>query len=359
MLHSKCVRRVAIAAAASFAAVGVGLAQDQEGADIPFAFTSDGYYVRIGYEYSNIQTGHVLGAGTVVGNGQEMFNGTFDDYIDRNGFSAEFGHVGPCEFDCVPDFVNGWFGKVQHARGESSFNSGYQVGVGGITGVGFTYLEPITSEPGNPTGVIGGAGFGVQTSGQLSNSWTLALGGVNLSVYEDQNTRFQVGTGLYYENLDTDSTAQAYLDFNGVRDTRFGQTYTLNTKDDYYGVRISPTFEFRPGGSNFEFSVGAHLDLSYHEGRGEYLQSNTRFGTQFDQRRSYNDSDFSVGGGFDVGVGYRFNPKTMIKANYTFSRLADATVFTAPANPNQQANAGFRSDSLDRHFGMISLQRSF
>lgn len=325
----------------------------------------------VDYQASWLKNTHSLGGGTVVfGNGgpaNERFGGTFGSWIQRNGVRAGFRTSG--------DYGDGKIGKFplvgayidyEGAWGEEDYLGNSAIGVDGVNRLGFTFLE---QNPMYGTGVIAGAnGFGLDSRGELDNSWHRVNLGLKISVPgfdegpdDNEGLRVRGRLGLFYETLDTDATGRSDLTFNGAPFNGFYQNYGLNAKDEYFGIRLGTHIGLPPClDGKFKTSIGADLYLGYHTGEGHYAQqTGVGGGMQVNQSLTYSRSGFAVGAGVSLGASYEFAPGWRLGSKFELSYLPQVTSFSAPQNPSEQANAGFSSHSATRAIVSIGLRKRF
>ena len=140
---------------------------------------------RVGYQSSWLKNTHSVGGGTVVygggGPANEKFGGTFSDWIRRDGVELGFrtsGDYGDLKLGKLP--VVGAYLEYEGAWGNEGYQGTSAVGVNGVTGVGFTFLE---QDPIYGNGVIANAnGFGLDGNGELDNSWHRLNLGLKVSI---------------------------------------------------------------------------------------------------------------------------------------------------------------------------------
>lgn len=326
----------------------------------------------VDYQYSRIENTHSMGGGTKVlsggGPGLEVFGARFGSWIERDGMKLDF--RASVRDATRKDSYGGFdiYGGYEGAWGKESYSGNPMVGYDDVTAVGFTYLRPL---PGPNTGVIADdPGFGLQSDGELNNSWHRVNLGLKIaspfgvapsedgSGYAGFKIKHRIGA--FIETLDTEASGRTDLTYGGSVYSGYNQSYELDAKDRYVGLRLGTRVSLPSQlDGKLRFAVSGDLYLGYHTGEGYYSQYTEVSGSPLTQTDSYSKDGFTVGAGLSASATYKFASGWKIGANAEWSCLPDVTSFKAPQNPDEQDYAGFSSERATRIFTGIRLTRSF
>ncbi len=340
---------------------------------IPGTETCLRLHTTVKYEYSRIKNTHSVGGGTTVygagGPENERHTGTYGDWIDRDGFGIGFRFSGDYgDLKIAGQSVVGVYGSYEGAWGDGGYTGNSMVGYDNVTSVGYTFLEPDAMYG---TGVVTSTnGYGLASTGQLDNNWNRVNLGLKIAPGfldkggtggERTYPRVVGRLGVFYEDLGTSASGQSDLTFNGAPVGGYYQNYDLNAEDRYFGIRTGAHVGFHPClDGKLKTSIAADLYLGYHSGKGSFSQvTGVGGGNTVVQQQYHSDSGLTLGAGVSATASYEFAKDWRIGAKVEWSYLPKVTSALAPANPSQQGQAGYSSESAERWFGALRLQRTF
>jgi hypothetical protein len=323
-----------------------------------------------GGSYSWLQNTHEVGGGTIrygnPGSQNEVFNGSYNDFITRTGVKVG-GYVGFAEKKDLGIFnVTGGYLAYEGAWGTESYNQGSEVGVGGVTLVGYTYYQPYNV---NQTGISSTInGDRIDSWGELDNSWNRVNFGLKGDWCDFDEEDFGHGglkirsrIGLFYEDLNTNGEGESIFTrtigtpINGIY-----QNYQFETQDQYFGFRVG-TDIIAPSLLNGKLraSLSPDLYLGYHTGEGRFQQSTGTGGGTAYFSDQYSTENFTIGAGITAKLDYSLDNNWRIGAKVEWSYLPQVTSLKTPDDPSEIPTSGFSSQNAQRVIGTFRVSRRF
>lgn len=310
--------------------------------------------------YEQVANNNSLGGGTVVRPGGERFVFGFSDYISRVGGGLNFeyglGDYGGHLFG-LGNAKTFLYGSLDYSAGDAKGSGSAEVGAGGVSGVGFTFLEPDGG-----TGVIANAaGFGIAGSGRIDNEWALGVVGAGFSMplgegdATEPKSVLVAKAGLFAEGIRSDAEGSSYLTFGGAPFAGYFQDWDYSSKDSYFGVKAELEYRWRPL-DQLQLTFGGSLFPSYHDGEGSIaMDTGVGGGNVVSQSLDYDNDGFAIGAGVKFGIDWLVRPGFSIGAGVEYSVLPDVTTFVMPQNPSEQPGR-YEEEDMDRWF--ITLLRA-
>ncbi len=273
------------------------------------------------------------------------------DWITRYGFETEFERT----IDGPDWSLNGFSSsfyintKFIWARDEYGFS-------GSRTNNSTSQLSGVTV---NSTGSFFGIGSidgGIVGNGSATNSWHIGSIGAGMNIIPDEerpNHSFALEVRPFWERIKYDSDGYAEVQQNGSLWNNTYQRYNYDSSDNYYGASFEARAYMTPHWCDFVvLDVGGHLDLAYHEGKGNFWQLTNSGSSQITESENYDRSGFTVGGGISGGATIKVPERLgvgrwTLRAELDYSVLPDVTSFNFRGAPNDPAGT-FTQKDLER-----------
>jgi len=303
-----------------------------------------GGYVRTSFQ----EVASSPGIGTIRTGTNETMAFSFSDSLQYwgGGIGLEYGLGSSMSVFGIPSVLSYRFvfGEVAGSWAEAQSEGSLEIGAD-INLVGATLLR---EDPTFGTGWSAVApGFGLSGSADINSTWATGWVGlghtVPLESREGSGSALVLKAGPFIEGIDFDSSGRMDLTFLGSPFGGVFQTYDLETRDLYVGVKAEAAYVWQPS-SPLQFSVGASLSVGYHGARG-WINQETGFpgGIVYQSDDYRRDSPF-LGFGVSASVKWIPDENVSIESGVTLDFVPNVTAYQIPENPSMQPGSFAQED---------------